>query len=263
MKILAHESYIEMDGGRLFVRRWDLEGSAKVPILLLHDSLGSVEQWRRFPEELARSASRTVVAYDRLGFGKSSARNASQPPDFIVTEGEIFIPAICNALGIAQCILLGHSVGGAMAIVAAALHPDLCTAVITEAAQSFVEQRTLDGIQAVQAEFDLPEQFARLTKWHGDKARWVLDAWTGTWLSSDFWSWNLDSYLQQVTCPVLAIHGDADEYGSIELPRRIVRQVAGPSQLAILEHCGHIPHRDLRDEVLRLIVNFLKSVESQ
>jgi len=138
-----------------------------------------------------------------------------------------------------------------------------CEAVITEAAQAFVEPRTLLGIRAAKGQFEDPEQFEKLMKWHGEKARWVLDAWTEVWLSPDFLPWTLDEQLRNVTCPVLAIHGDLDEYGSPEFPRRIASRVNGPSQLAILNGCGHVPHRERRDEVLRLTASFLEQYAVQ
>ena len=61
--------------GRVFVRRWPVEGSGRAPIVLLHDSLGSVAQWRDFPSKLAQATSREVIAYDRLGFGQSDPRD--------------------------------------------------------------------------------------------------------------------------------------------------------------------------------------------
>jgi pimeloyl-ACP methyl ester carboxylesterase len=145
-----------------------------------------------------------------------------------------------------------------MALVIAASQSKACDSVITEAAQAFVEPRTLAGIRSAKAQFCRPDQFEKLAKWHGDKARWVLDAWTEVWLSPEFLSWNIDWYLNMVTCPVLALHGDLDEYGSVEFPRRITSKVKGPSELAILNNCGHIPHRERKEEVLRLTSTFLQ-----
>jgi pimeloyl-ACP methyl ester carboxylesterase len=146
-----------------------------------------------------------------------------------------------------------------MALVIAASQNEACHGVITEAAQAFVEPRTLAGIRSARAQFCDPDQLEKLARWHGDKARWVLDAWTETWLSSEFSSWSIDRYLIKVTCPVLAIHGDSDEYGSVEFPRRITSKVQGPSRAVILDDCGHIPHRERRAEVLRLASSFLET----
>ena len=85
----------------------------------------------------------------------------------------------------------------------------------------------------------------------------MLDAWIKTWLLPAFANWSLDPYLSSVRCPVLAIHGDRDEYGSLAFPSRIVQGVAGPAQLAIMENCGHVPHREQQEHVLQLVADFV------
>jgi pimeloyl-ACP methyl ester carboxylesterase len=252
------DALVDVPGGAVFVRRWNLVGSDRPPIILLHDSLGSVEQWREFPDELARATKRAVIAYDRLGFGRSTPRLERPSVDFVCEEAVKLFPALTQALGLIRFSLFGHSVGGAMALSIAAAHSDACEVVVTEAAQAFVEARTLAGIRAAKARFEDPERFERMVKWHGEKAGWILDAWTEVWLSPDFRSWNLDGQLAKVTCPVLAIHGDLDEYGSVEFARRITSRVRGASQLAILKGCGHVPHRERRQEVLGLTASFLE-----
>lgn len=252
------DNFIHVPGGSVFVRTWTPDAVfANSPLVLLHDSLGCVGLWRDFPDELARRLRRPVIAYDRLGFGKSTALSDLPSVDFIGEEAAVFFPAIRDALGITRFSLFGHSVGGAMAVMIAASQSADCEAVVTESAQVFVEQRTRDGILAAKEQFNRPEQLNKLIKWHGDKAQWVLDAWTETWLSPAFASWSLDPYLGRVRCPVLAIHGDLDEYGSLEFPARIVRGVGGPSQMAILEGCGHVPHREQQEQVLELVAGFM------
>ena len=254
----VRDSLVEVPGGGIFVRSWNPGSGDYSPIVLLHDSLGSVEQWREFPEALAAATKREVIAYDRLGFGRSTQRFGRPSVDFVLEEAVRFFPALRKALGLTRFALFGHSVGGAMALAIAAGESAACGAVVTEAAQAFVEPRTLAGIRAAKARFEDPQRFERMVRWHGEKARWVLDAWTEVWLSSDFLSWNLDEQLRKVTCPVLAIHGDVDEFGSVEFPRRIASGVAGPSELAILDGCGHVPHRERKEQVLRRTVSFLE-----
>lgn len=254
----VHDVVVGVPGGSIFSRRWNPGYSIHPPIILLHDSLGSVDQWRDFPEALARATTRNVIAYDRLGFGRSTARKGLPSINFIDEEAEIFFPTIKCALGVTRFSLFGHSVGGGMAVAIAASHGDECEAVITESAQAFMEPRTLSGIQAAREQFTDAQQFEKLVRWHDDKAQWVLDAWTDVWLSPEFSTWSLDNYLERVRCPVLAIHGDSDGYGSEEFPRRISKKTMGPSEMAILENCGHVPHRERKSEVLLLAANFLE-----
>ena len=253
----TNEAYVSVPGGELYVRHWSVPSPSECAIVLLHDSLGSVEQWRDFPSLLAAETNRSVFAYDRLGFGKSSPRAELPSPDFVFEEADTIFPSLMQALGIDSFVTFGHSVGGGMALAAAAIFGKRCQAVISESAQAFVEPMTLTGIRAARSQFASPEQFARIERWHGDKAQWVLDAWVKVWLSPEFAPWNLDSCLEKITCPVLVIHGERDEYGSLAFPHRIVNGVTGPAEQAILS-CGHVPHREQKREVLQLVGRFLR-----
>src|SRR3954469_25243049 len=114
------DTRVDVQGGALFTRQWRPAGVAgECPLVLLHDSLGCVELWRDFPATLAQQLARPVVAYDRLGFGRSSPRDELPAPDFIREEAEEGLPVVLRGLGIADFALFGHSVGGAMALVVA------------------------------------------------------------------------------------------------------------------------------------------------
>lgn len=261
----SKEKLIEVPGGQVFVRRWcPNEKSQEPAIMLLHDSLGCVELWRDFPAQLAQNLGREVVAYDRLGFGQSSERVDPPSLRFIDEEAEVVFPALCASLGLQSVVPFGHSVGGGMAIAIASAHSqsNLCASVITESAQAFVEARTKEGIETAKKFFNQPGHLEKLTKYHKSKARWVLEAWTETWLHPQFDSWSLRPHLKNVHCPVLAIHGDNDEFGSVAFPKLIAEGVAGRSQALILEGFGHVPHKEDPDTVLAAVSCFLSEVGS-
>ena len=250
--------FIEAPGGQRFVRIWGELGSS-VPIILLHDSLGSVELWRDFPASLMEATGRPVIAYDRLGFGKSDPHPGTLDADFIREEARSSLPALSTQLGIGRMVLFGHSVGGGMAVCAGAALPDLVEAVITESAQAFVEDRTVAGIRHAEKNFEEPGQIERLARYHGGKARWVLEAWTRTWLSPRFANWTLDDDLRRLRCPVLALHGDRDEYGSRLHPERIGGLAGAGGEIVIIEDCGHVPHREKPELVLQAVARFVKA----
>src|SRR5690606_11496381 len=156
------DSYVDVPGGRVFVRRWRAGAYLRSPIVLLHDSLGCVDMWRDFPAELAKVTNRDVIAYDRLGFGKSSPRMEPPSVAFIAEEAGIYFPGIQRALDVSRFALFGHSVGGAMAVTIAAVHGQFCDAVVTESAQAFVEERTLSGIRTAKEQFGDPEQLSKI-----------------------------------------------------------------------------------------------------
>lgn len=258
--IVTREHWITTAQGRLYARQWEPASGhpeSDAPILLLHDSLGSVALWRDFPEHLATASGRRVLAYDRLGFGRSDAHPGALGLDFIRAEAIQGFQQVREALGIGDFIVFGHSVGGGMAVACAARFPDQCKALITESAQAFVEDRTLAGIRAAQQAFADPVQRGRLARYHGDKTDWVLSAWIDTWLSPPFADWNLDAELARVRCPVLALHGDQDEYGSVEHPRRIARLAGGDATAELLAGRGHVPHREAPEETLARVTRWL------
>ncbi|OTG67709.1 alpha/beta hydrolase [Acinetobacter silvestris] len=233
----------------------------KAPIILFHESLGSVDLWRNFPEKLAIATQREVIAYDRLGFGKSTARHEALDFDFVRQEAKDVLPALLPFLGLKDFMVMGHSVGGGMATICAALYPLQCKALIAESAQSMVEELTLDGIRRAKVAFADEKFLNRLAKYHGDKTQWVLDAWTETWLSPEFVTWDLEAYLTQVHCPLLVIHGVADEYASLAQPKRFVDLAQGETTLCLIEECGHFPHQEKSEPVLRSIQNFLEKID--
>ncbi len=250
--------FIQVEGGRLFVKEWrpdGPDGNARPPILLFHDSLGCVDLWRSFPARLAAAAARRVIAYDRLGFGRSDPHPGKLALDFVAAEARTVVPVLLDRLAVGDFVACGHSVGGGMAVETAAYFQSRCRALVTIAAQAFVEDRTLAGIRVAERGFQDPDQLARLAKYQGDKARWAVDAWTGSWLSPEFAGWTLDAALAEVRCPVLALHGDRDEYGSAEHPARIA---AGRGTVHMLPETGHVPHRECEDTVVEAIRTFLK-----
>ncbi|MEJ2801642.1 alpha/beta hydrolase [Comamonadaceae bacterium PP-2] len=258
-----HEKRVETGSGPLHSAAW-MPGTPptarRAPIVLFHDSLGSVALWRDFPARLAQATDRQVVAYDRLGFGQSGPSRAQLERGFIAGETAHF-DAVRTAWNIDAFIAFGHSVGGGMAVECAAAFGTDCVGLITESAQAFVEDRTIKGIEDARIAFADESQMQRLARYHGDKAPWVVSAWIDTWLAPDFRDWSLAQTLPHVHCPVLAIHGDHDAYGSARHPETIVSLSRGePRRLALLAGCGHVPHREQADIVLAMVQDFVGSI---
>lgn len=250
------ELHHEIDEHRIFVKRWiPLDAESEIPVVLFHDSLGCVALWRDFPLLLAQTLNRPVIAYDRAGYGQSSAVMQAQPSTFIEDEAKAFFPRLKQSLGLTQYLALGHSVGGGMALLLAA-YDDACVGVISIAAQAFVEARTLQGIRDARVMFSKPGQMQRLEKWHDAKASWVLTSWVENWLSPAFTDWSLVSTIRGVTCPALVMHGDNDEYGSCDFPHSIADNVSGDVVIHIIENCGHTPHKECQEEVMSQIQTF-------
>ena len=244
----------------LRVRRIHAASKSGSPVLVfLHDSLGCVETWRDFPGRLAKRAGLDALIYDRRGYGQSSPfGKEARTTKYLHEEAEVLF-ALLDALGIQRVALFGHSDGGSIALLAAALRPGQVDAVVTEGAHVFVEEAGLSGIleaRAMLASTDLRE---RLVRYHGAKTDGVTSAWIDTWLSPEFRDWNIESYLPQVVCPVLAIQGEEDEYGTPAQVLAIVRGVGAQARSLMVPKVGHTPHRDAASAVLGASATFLAS----
>jgi pimeloyl-ACP methyl ester carboxylesterase len=254
----SDDSHIKTPRGQLYAKQWvPDEAAGGAPILLLHQSLGCVQLWGNFPRKLAQATGRTVIAYDRLGFGQSDPHPGELDFDFIEEEARGGFAAVRKHYGVDTFVAYGHSVGAGMAAGCAAEHPGACEALVTEAAQATIEQKTIDGVLEARERYSDEEYVDRIRPYHGDKTEWVLHAWIDTWLADEFRDWNLYDVLAKIECPTLVIHGDEDEFGSPEQADEIARRVDGPAKTLMLDECGHIPHRERTEDVLNAVTEFL------
>jgi pimeloyl-ACP methyl ester carboxylesterase len=229
-------------------------------LVFLHDALGSAAQWRDVPAALAEATGLPAFAYDRLGHGRSDPATAPRGLDYVHREALDVLPAVLDAAGVRRAVLVGHSDGGSIALLFAAAFPERVAAVVTEAAHVFVDAETLAGIRAAQADFETGDKRERLERRHGAKGAVLFHAWADTWLAPWFRGWNLEAELAAVRAPLLTIQGADDEFGSPAQLEAIAVGVSGPVRTLLLADCGHVPHRDRRDDVLEAVAALVRAV---
>ena len=175
-------------------------------------------------------------------------------------EALVVLPELLDALAIERPILVGHSDGGSIALIHAGSAIRPVAAVVTMAAHVLVEDISVASIAAAKTAFETTDLRAKLARYHADvdSAFW---GWNRIWLDPDFRAWNIEAYLPGIACPVLAIQGEDDEYGTMEQMRRIGAQVRDV-ELVELEDCRHSPHKDQPEAVLDVITRFVDRVSS-
>jgi pimeloyl-ACP methyl ester carboxylesterase len=228
------------------------------PIVMLHEGLGSVSMWRDFPQRVADWTACEVLAYSRVGYGKSDPIDTQRNVRYMHDEALVTLPALLDALQIERPILFGHSDGGSIALIFAG--GTLCPlhGVIAMAPHVMVEQVSVTSIAQARTAYQSTDLRHRLARHHDDveSAFW---GWNDIWLHPEFLHWNIEEYLPRIRCPVLAIQGEDDEYGTMEQIDRIGRQVAD-TQLVKLPQCRHSPHRDQPEAVLAAVGPFVRRV---
>lgn len=234
-------------------------------IVFLHEGLGSLSMWRDFPRQLCARAGARGLVYSRPGYGQSTPRPKDErwDIDFMHRQAHEVLPALFQALGVnpmhERPWLFGHSDGGSIALLyAAASHPPAPTVagIIVLAPHIVVEALSIASItQARQAYVD-GDLRQRLAKHHADPDS-AFGGWNDAWLSPAFRGWTIEQEIASIACPVLAIQGQEDKYGTLAQIDGIAERVAHTQRL-MLSTCGHSPHRDQPDAVLDAASTFIR-----
>lgn len=236
-------------------------GSANGPLMVfLHEGLGSVSMWRDFPARLCERLGWQGLVYSRPGYGQSTPRPLDQPlaPDFLERQALEVLPALLQALGVdgrrRPLWLLGHSDGGSIALIHAAQHADNVAGVVVLAPHIMVEDISVASIAQVRGAYQTTDLRARLARHHRD-ADSTFRGWNDVWLSPAFRNWSIEAQLPAITCPVLAVQGEDDEYGTLQQVFGIAK-AALQTTVKVLPRCGHSPHKDQPEALLDQIAAF-------
>jgi pimeloyl-ACP methyl ester carboxylesterase len=239
---------------------WIGEAAAAKPVLVfLHEGLGSIRQWRDFPAKVAAATGLRALVYDRYGYGQSDVLQESRRTvRFMHDEALIALPDLLNKLNIQNPILIGHSDGASIALIhAGAGNP--VRGVVAMAPHVFIEPVCLSSIRKAAEAFEGGDFREKLSRYHRD-ARKTFYGWADVWLDPQFERWDIrEDYLPKVRCPVLAIQGYGDEYGSMAQLDEIQKHVRGNCGLLKLPACGHTPFRDQPEKTLSAMTQFLAS----
>jgi pimeloyl-ACP methyl ester carboxylesterase len=253
---------VAVPGGR--VEHLDVPGDPdRAPLLFLHEGLGSVDLWRGFPERIAAATGRRTVAYSRLGHGWSDPPPAPRTPSSMHEEAATVVPALCDALGLDAPVLVGHSDGGSVALLRAAWSAggtpaSAVSGLVVLAPHVLVEESGLVAIRAAREAFETGDLRARLARRHRDPDV-AFRGWNDVWLDPAFRAWDLRPDLPGIRCPVLAVQGTADPYGTLVHVEAVRDLAAGPVELLVLDG-GHSPHLEEPDRVDAAVVAFLRGL---
>ncbi len=231
-------------------------------ILFLHEGLGSLAMWRDFPSALCARAGLRGLVYSRPGYGRSTPRPADERwgVDFMHRQAYDLLPQLLQALGVDAPTrppwLLGHSDGGSIALLYAAAFPAAVAGLIVLSPHIMVEPISIDSIEKARETYLKTDLKQRLGRYHDDpgSAFW---GWNDIWLDPDFRRWNIEAELDRIECPVLAVQGVDDEYGTLAQIHGIAARAAR-AEILELSDCGHSPQRDQRELLLSKTVDFIR-----
>ena len=229
-------------------------------LVFLHEGLGSIAQWRDFPQRLCAAADCRGLLYSRCGYGNSEVLGGPRAPDYLHQEALQTLPEVLQRFGIEQPFLLGHSDGASIALIYAAQHASAVAATIVLAPHVLVEPISIAGIEAAREAYLRTDLRARLARYHADPDSAFL-GWNNIWLQPAFRNWNIEALLAAIRCPLLAIQGEQDQYGTMLQLQRIAAGATGSAvELCKLARCGHAPHTEQPEIVLAAVQAFIARV---
>jgi pimeloyl-ACP methyl ester carboxylesterase len=238
------------------------ERGADAPLVVfLHEGLGSLAMWKDYPQRLCNACGCRGLVFSRAGYGRSTPRAPGQrwPVDFMHRQAQAVLPRLFERLGVGSDgnppWLLGHSDGASIALIHAAAFPDAVAGVVAIAPHIFVEDLSLASIVAARDAYRSTDLRARLARYHDDPDS-AFFGWNDVWLDPAFRDWSIEPVLGRLQCPILAVQGEADEYGTLAQVTGIRARVPH-SELVVLADCGHSPQRDQPEALTRAVAGFI------
>ena len=238
--------------------QWVGASRSEYPVIVfLHEGLGSIALWKDFPETFCRTHGFTGLVFSRYGYGHSTPRPVEEkwPVSFMHEQAHQVLPAFFSHLGITRPWLFGHSDGASIALLHASRFSEKLSGIVVAAPHIFVEDVTIASIRTAREVYLTQDLRRKLANYHADadSAFW---GWNDVWLDPAFRAWNIEQELNAISCPILAIQGEDDEYGTLEQIYGIQRKIP-TTQILVLPQCGHSPHRDQAEALSQEAAHFI------
>jgi len=243
--------------------------SNAVPLVVLHGLLGSLDNWQTFAR--GQAGKRTVLAIDCRNHGDSPLEGMSyrQMVDDVV--------AVLDTLAIPECYLMGHSMGGKVAMTLALQHPNrvhrLLVVDIAPKAYPPRHQALLHAMVGMPlAELRSRKQadeWLSITVKHPFERGFLLKNLGRKTDGQFFWQCNLPEIARHYLkisgfpatdavypAPTLFIRGGQSDYvADTDLP--MIRQAFPAAELVTVAAAGHLPHVQTPTEFTALVEDFL------
>jgi pimeloyl-ACP methyl ester carboxylesterase len=271
---LPEDKSIKING--LILHYLDWGNFNATPMVLLHGLCSHAHYWDSFARSIASEY--RVLALDQRGHGDSGWAKSYGPKEYVLD-----LEAFVDNLGLDKFVLIGHSMGGINAIIYAARHPDLISALVivdigpdikasgiermererasepevfvSEAEvisyMKKIEPRQSDDFVRHQVKYALRrDEEGRLTFKYDKKLQ-------STQLRSPDWLWE---YLNQVICPTLLVHGMESDMLATEVAHMMDGSLTFGSVVDV-ERAGHSVPGDNPHAFEAAVHEFLRGID--
>ena len=267
----SNEGMIEVNGERLFYREWFGEAADAKPLILIHGNGGSVDDWLNIAP--AMSGRFHVLAIDLRGHGYSAwVRDGDYSTQIMASD----VARIIKAFGFESFSVVGHSMGGRVAIAYAASDPAGLEKLVIEDIRP--EPHSLMGVprpyehfssadDAVDklgemvpdhSDFDVTRYAMRMLRTEDGNRTWPFDRRMrdpnidrGHLSAAEAW----DAFLS-IRVPTLVIRGELSELLTAQEGARMAAE-GQDCRLVTIEGAGHGVHHEQPERYLAELYKFL------
>ncbi|MDG1333374.1 MAG: alpha/beta hydrolase [Crocinitomicaceae bacterium] len=228
--------------------------------LFIHEALGSIGQWKSFPQQLCDELGVRGIVYDRQGHGKSSKFSSERNERYLHNYALDELPPFADSVipDDKKILLIGHSDGGTISLLFDHIFPSKIVGMVTMAAHVINEPETIAGIQPAVDAYKLGK-LDGLKKYHSDKTEDLFYAWANIWRDERFVDWDITEEIGSNT-PGLFIQGKEDQYGT---PKQLelIKTCFPNGKTLLMEDCGHHPHLEKGNRVIAEIRQFFTALD--
>ncbi|ORU89896.1 MAG: hydrolase [Cycloclasticus sp. symbiont of Poecilosclerida sp. M] len=234
----------------------------KPTLVFLHGGIDCIEMWRDFPQQVHEETQLPVIVYERWGHGKSEPLSGFRKYDTRPVEADEPLADLFKHYGLDNVILVGHSYGAVVSLIAASHHAATIRGVVSIVPQMVIHPLCLAGVDDAKESFENGNLRVKLVKFHGESVDTLFYDWINRVNDADYQARDCADYLSQIACPVLQIYGKDDVYGY--LPNLGLSKKLITSDLSILEipGAGHYVHLEATDDVIDAIKKFITHVDA-
>lgn len=245
----AQVRWIDAGGHSLRCR---LSGAGEPVFVCLHGLVDRLEIWDRIAPGLASRG--RVACIDQRGHGESGA----PPGPYAREDTARDVVAVLDALGVGRALLVGHSMGGIVAMATALAYPDRVAGLVLIGTASQCSERVAawyeriarageaEGLDAIARTIYGPDARRRIE----GSARGIAEM---TRMLKSLHTDPLTPRLEKLACPTLLLVGEKDPMGA--RASEIIRDAlpGGMGRLETFSDRGHWLHVEAPDDVLRAI----------
>lgn len=258
--VLDDSGFLTIGSQKLEYRMIGPRPDAAPILVLLHEGLGCVGLWGDFPDKLSAATGTGVLVYSRAGYGQSSPVALPRPLSYMHDEARDTLPALLDAIGFQRGLLVGHSDGASIAAIYAGSHQDhRVGGLVLIAPHFFTEDAGIASIEEARKAYATTDLRAKLARWHADVDN-AFKGWNDAWLDPDFRQWDITEFLAYIRVPMLIVQGKDDQYGTVKQIEVAQRECYCPVEVALLPGARHSPQRDVPEETLKAITEFVDRV---